>query len=137
MNIVSKHMEQFDAGIKKLIKQNEFDSLEFLINKNIEIEPILIKKLEKIYEEFVNNKKLYKKIHINEQKIQNYSQYCSYIRKKAHKITSNASELSNLAATIVYSSNNYDKDFLWKVCNDGLVSNIMKNSNGENIDVCI
>jgi hypothetical protein len=102
-----------------------------LLDRSIPFDQNKYEKVQNLYQEFIKEKKTYRKHCVDESKVVNYDQLCAYYRKKLTKISSNSSEITNLSVKIVYNSKSSDKDFLWKICCDGLLRNIYLNSHGK------
>ena len=131
MNNVSNFMFNSIKEIKSenYKKPNE-ENILILKNNEIQTDKDKLKKLYDLYKEYKKEKK-----NINKKNKQHYDydyetieQFNSYFRNLANNISSNGSELVNLAVDICYTIHPLDnKSFLWNVFGDDLINNIIMN----------
>lgn len=115
------------------------ETIMLMIDDEISFNEKIYNKVKKTYQEYNSYK--YNDLQINEYEIspteytdekQDYNYFNNineFFRRKLSAICSNDKELANYAVRLCYIENNpVNKDFAWKVCEDGLLENIKKNS---------
>lgn len=106
------------------------DQIMLLKNKNIATDPIKYKKLYDLYKKYKSEKRNFSKIKDvdDNYKFKTVEQFNKYIRQEANYISSNGSELANIAVDICYITHKNDnKTFLWNVFGEDLLENIYLN----------
>jgi hypothetical protein len=107
------------------------DDIVFLLkNHDIITDPDKYKRLSDLYDIYKSEKHHFQKI-INKNTGQPYKtieQYNKVIKQEALKISSNQSELANLAVDICYIAHPKDnKNFAWNIFGEAIVENILLN----------
>lgn len=137
MNRICHYMED---NLKELTIDRNYRTPNYVINL-LKTDKVIDEKkqaeLEKLYKMYTKARKklkaqskgnvdTYKHSNIDEEEeFNSIDQYCKYIRKKATLITSDKSELVNLAVDLCYVKHQqWSKDFVWNVFGDYLIDNI-------------
>lgn len=132
MNKVCHYMEQRCKDIKFKLKNNkENDYVKLYMGKTFEIDNEKLKLMVDKYNDYMarRNKK-----NILEEEDMSLERYCSNLRNEIYEISIDIKELATLAVYVCYILNpNKPKDFAWDVCGEGIVENIMDNTNGQTI----
>ena len=113
-----------------LNKKIDDDQILLLKNKNIITDPTKYKKLYDLYKKYKSEKRNFSKIKDldDNYKFKTIEQFNKYIRQEANYISSNGSELANMAVDICYITHKNDnKTFLWNVFGEDLLENIYLN----------
>ena len=113
------------------------EQILLLKNKNIVTDSIKYKKLYDLYKKYKSEKRNFAKIKDldDNYKFKTIEQFNKYIRQEANYISSNGSELANMAVDICYITHKNDnKTFLWNVFGEDLLENLYLNKQ-ENIYV--
>mgnify|MGYP000908870873 FL=1 len=144
MNMLCRQIE--NESFEK-IDNNNFN-YKILLDKNYSDEEINLiqktkeyKNIYKIYKEFANNKRMFKKrskaLRNNENKYDSSIHYdknifYNNIYRKIISTINNISigEIAVIATIICYKQEKKNYDFLWEICKDGLFYNLMKRNNG-------
>ena len=132
---VMNNVSNFMVNSIKEIKLEDFkkineENILILKDSTINTDKEKLKKLYDLYKQYKKEKK-----NINKKNQQHYDynyetveQFNSYFRNLANNISSNGSELVNLAIDICYIIHPSDnKSFLWNVFGEDLIINIIKN----------
>lgn len=140
MNKLCWYVEKINMkNFKVKHEKSSFDTIQLMIDEEIPFNEKTYNKVKKIYKEYNSYK--YNDLKLNEYEInptqytddkENYNAFNNineFFRRKLNKICSNHSELANYAVKLCYIENNpANKDFAWKICEEGLLENIKKNS---------
>lgn len=131
MNKICHYLEKEIKEIKADAKVNQSsDIINILRDLSIPFDEVKFKSLFNIYKKYKSEKRKFMNIRdaSGEEVFKTLEQYSKHIRQEALKISSNMSELANLAVTICYELNDHDsKTFVWNVFSEGLIQNIEKN----------
>jgi hypothetical protein len=132
MNKICNYMEYNTKELKKEItnyKTSE-EIISILKNPTIVTDPEKYKQLYDIYDKYKKEKRHFQQI-LNQNTGQVYKtieQYNKVIKQEAFKISSNGSELANLAIDICYIAKlNDNKNFAWNIFGNEIVENILLN----------
>ena len=101
-----------------------------LKNKNIITDKKKYKKLYDLYKIYKSGKRNFSNIDSGSEsfKFRTIEQYNKYIRLKASEISSNGSELANMAVDICYVIHPTDnKNFVWQIFGNEIIENIILN----------
>ena len=138
MNKICFFMERKIKLMKtSLNKTISNEQILLLKNKNIVTDSIKYKKLYDLYKKYKSEKRNFAKIKDldDNYKFKTIEQFNKYIRQEANYISSNGSELANMAVDICYITHKNDnKTFLWNVFGEDLLENLYLNKQ-ENIYV--
>ena len=142
MNKLSLYMENIKFDIKNLTKEDNFD-YTILLNCDINIDENdkIYKDIINIYKNFSSDTHLHMVLtesekngdsEIREELEQNdadsLKELYKYYETQLLSKCSNIDILTNIIVDICYRKHkNYNKDFLWNICEDGLIKNIMRN----------
>lgn len=124
---MEKNINQFKIELKHEITN---DIILLLKNKKIKTDPFKYKQLYDLYKKYKSEKRNFSKIkNLDDNiKFRSIDQFNKYIRQEANYISSNGSELANMAVDICYVTHpNDNKNFLWSVFGDDLLENIYLN----------
>lgn len=131
MNKVCKFLEKeikiINCNLKNL-KTNK--NIKILKNNSIPSDADKIKKMENLYKKYRGEKLNFREIRNSDGKnlFKTIDQFNRFIRQEANAISSNSSELANLAVDICYVAHESDnKQFAWFVFGDDIVKNIYEN----------
>lgn len=131
MNKICWNMEKNISQLKISLKQEITDDIILLLkNKDIQTDPKKYKQLYDLYKKYKSEKRNFSKIkNLDDNiKFRSIDQFNKYIRQEANYISSNGSELANMAVDICYITHpNDNKNFLWSVFGDDLLENIYLN----------
>lgn len=131
MNKICRHMEKNIDQFKIELKYEITDDIILLLkNKKTKTDPIKYKQLYDLYKKYKSEKRNFSKIKNldDDIKFRSIDQFNKYIRQEANYISSNGSELANMAVDICYITHpNDNKNFLWNVFGDDLLENIYLN----------
>jgi hypothetical protein len=130
VNKISNHMQSKIKEIKTELKGDiSPDIIAILKNPLIPFDKEKYKLLDGLYHIYKSGKRKFMKQNVSgETKFKNIEQYNKYIRQGTHFISTNLSELVNLAVKICYEDNPKDgKQFLWDIFGDGVIENIAIN----------
>lgn len=148
MNKICWYVEKINEE-KFKIKNNTmtYETIDLMMDKTIPKNETMFKKVEKIYEEFKSKRKdeailnTYETYENDESEISNeIDNMNESFRNKLLSVCSNIKELANYAVELDYLPRAKDKrinkvtankDFTWKLCADGVLSNIKSNGNGK------
>lgn len=120
MNQISKIMQAEILEAKQALHKSLFD-YNIYINPDIAVDPEKLDMLLEIYLKF--------KKHSQSKLETKQDNYNDYLKGEAEKITSNMSELANLAVTICYENNpKSNKSFCWEIASDGIIENLLRNT---------
>ncbi len=130
MNVLCKYVENEVKELKTIDYKNINEELILLLkNKEIKTDPEKIKKLYSLYKKYKEEKNNINSYNDSTYNFKTMDQYNRKIRLDADEISSNGSELANLAVDICYIIHpNDNKTFLWGVFGDDLLENIKTNS---------
>ena len=132
MNKICHHMESEVSFFKEEYRPRITEkNILKLKNAKIPVDKEKLKKLYDLYKKYKNEKRNFAKVYTEdgETKFKTLEQYNKAVRHEAYKITSNISELANLAVAICYELHPADtKTFAWGVFGEGIVSNIVGNN---------
>jgi len=135
MNKISRFMEKSIKEIKiKDMEKLPDDQILLLKNKKIETDPIKIKLLYNLYKKYKSEKKNINKKNreYNDYSYESVDQFNKHFRVLANEISTNGSELANMAVDICYIIHPKDnKSFLWNVFGEDLLDNIYLNRQEE------
>jgi len=132
MNKVCHYMESQVNLLKEKHRPHITEkNIMLLKDHSIETDPTKLKKLYDLYKKYKNEKRNFAMIY-NEDgtaKYKTIEQFNKSVRQEAYNtISSNISELANLAVAICYEAHVADnKSFAWSVFSEGIIQNIMKN----------
>jgi hypothetical protein len=131
VNRICHYMESQMKEIKFLTKHKITDeNILILKDHDIELNKEKLKKLYNIYKKFKSEKRNFANIKDSEgnERYKTIDQYNKSIRQECYNISSNISELANLAISICYEIHpNDNKQFCWSVFGEGIIANIKKN----------
>lgn len=135
MNKVCHYMESRCQDIKFKLKNNSNqDYIKLYMNNTIEITNEKIKVMTDKYNEYMKRKN--SKEEKGEKDTVSFDSYCNNLRDEMFEISIDKSEVATLAVYVCYILNpNKPKDFAWDICGDGIVENIMNNTNGQIINI--
>lgn len=134
MNKIAWYMEarvkQLKISLHQEVSEEHIMSLK---NKNIGTDKSKYKKLYDLYREYKSGKRNFASADRDDDtKFKTIGQYNKYIRQKANEISSDGSELANLAIDICYITHPKDnKNFVWQIFGNELVENILQNKQNE------
>ena len=130
MNVLCKYVENEVKELKTIDYKNINEELILLLkNKEIKTDPEKIKKLYSLYKKYKEEKNNINSYNDSTYNFKTMDQYNRKVRLDADEISSNGSELANLAVDICYIIHpNDNKTFLWGVFGDDLLENIKTNS---------
>jgi hypothetical protein len=132
MNKICNYMEENTKQLKQEVSDyiTPTDIIFLLQNHNIITDSDKYKKLSDLYDIYKSEKHHFQKI-INKNTNQPYKtieQYNKVIKQEAFKISSNGSELANMAVDICYIAHVKDnKNFAWNLFGDEIVENVLLN----------
>jgi hypothetical protein len=132
MNKICNYMEENTKELKRDILNYETPEkiISILKNKNIITDPIKYKQMHNLYDIYKSEKNHFKQI-LNQNTGQVYKtieQYNKVMKQEAFKISSNGSELANLAIDICYIAHPKDnKNFAWNIFGDEIIKNVFLN----------
>lgn len=124
MNRICHHMEDSVKLLKETMSRKRQD-LSFLLKSNNDM--TIYKKLDEIYREYRAEKIIFSQIKLEsgENKFSTIEQYNKHVRQKALLISSDISELANVAVDICYVINKNDgKNFVWTIFGEGIINNL-------------
>jgi hypothetical protein len=129
MNNICHHMEK---RVKEIKMDGETKPDEHLIsllkNNSIPLDKEKLKSLYDLYKTYKGERTNLERKRDDDQ-FANVIQYNNYVRNQALTISSNVSELANLAVTICYEIHPSDnKRFAWNIFGDALIDNLKSNS---------
>lgn len=132
MNNLSKFMENRVKQIKVELKcENIKEYNHILIDKDIPFDSEKYRQLDMLHRFYKKGKRNFSNILDldGSRKYKTIEQYNKYIRQEAYKISSNGSELANLAVVICYREDNTNdnRSFVWQIFGNDIVKNIYKN----------
>lgn len=131
MNKISWHIESKIKQLKiSLYNKPTEEIILILKNKNIITDKKKYKKLYDLYKIYKSGKRNFSNIDSGSEsfKFRTIEQYNKYIRLKASEISSNGSELANMAVDICYVIHPTDnKNFVWQIFGDEIIENIILN----------
>jgi hypothetical protein len=141
MNKLCKYMESVKLNIGNCVNDDADFDVNLLLDKEIEIKEKskTYVAICNIYDEFVRDKKMFienKRNSKNEKAEEDdtdklANMYKNY-RLKLYEVCKNKRLLANIAIHICYIKNkNSNKDFVWEICNYGLIKNLKKNNNSK------
>ena len=135
MNKIAWFMEEKISLLKtSLIHKPTEENIMILKNHDIITNKKRYKKLYDLHKIYKSGKKNFSTIESNGgfYKFNTIEQYNKYIRQKAEEISSNGSELANLAVDICYITHpNDNKNFVWQIFGNEITENILKNKQEE------
>lgn len=127
MGIICNYMEDSLEEIKMQLKDGEDFDIDSLINKDIPIDENKIKKMKDLYRKFNAIKK---GIYYFDDNNESIGYKFSKLNELAYEsISSNNSELANLAVTLCYKEYKSigNRDFCWKIFGEEIISNLIGN----------
>jgi hypothetical protein len=140
MNNLCKYMESVSFDFKRFI--NDYSGFDYsvLIDKNISIDENgdTYQSVLSVFKSFNQNKNIHSSIENSntteskdkndEEKFNNIREMYKYYNNKLIDVCSNSAELANIAVDICYRLHpKSNKDFVWEVCQDGVLCNLEKN----------
>jgi hypothetical protein len=133
MNKICHHMEKSIKQIKESKKIEDADDRNNIINlikdPNLNVENLdeKLKAMDSLYRKYKKYKQVLAITSDDgfEEKFKTIDQYNKYIRQQAYSISSNISELANLAIAVSYVGR-LDRGFAWNLFGNGIVQNIIK-----------
>lgn len=132
MNRVCRYMESEIKELKTDLHTHVTEEIILILkNHDIETDKVKLKKLYDLYKKYKSEKRNFSKIKDGEgnYKFRNIEQYNKCVRQEAYEISTNGSELANLAIDICYTIHPHDnKSFAWSVFGEDLIENIRCNS---------
>jgi hypothetical protein len=141
MNKLSWYMESVGFDIKKDLKNDNIDEIiNLLTDSSIVKNEEIFNQILELYSDYINQKKLHAKIGYSknykdkhdEDDFEDLTIFNNSFKEKAYSICSNSDELVNYVVEITYKLNpSKNKDFLWDVFGDDLLSNLIKNKPSE------
>ncbi len=133
MNLLCHFMENKIRKIKKESKNTVFD-YNIYINDDIKVDEDKLNKVHLLYKEFSDIKR--NKHDTNKRNKHQKEEMIFLFRKKLYEISSNISELTNLAVIICYRDfPKRSREFLWKLLPTGVTGNLNKNNIIQSIEV--
>lgn len=143
--MIEKYNEE---KFKSYKNKNDFDTIKLMMDKNVDWDEKNYNRVKKIYFEY--NKIKRKDLELNDFEIdvlennndknEDYNIYNNIneiYERKLLEISSNTKELANYAVMLCYIENNpLNKDFVWKLCQNGVLENI-KNNSGDKLYIPI
>jgi hypothetical protein len=134
MNELCKYMEITVKELKIDLKnESTEENVRILKNNAITTDKEILKQLFDLYRRYKEEKKnfLSLKDDADSTKNRTIEQFNKYIRQEAFKISSNGSELANIAVDICYILKPSDnKSFVWNIFGEEIVENIETNRQG-------
>ena len=134
MNNICNYMETHIKEIKKKTKHDIIkEKIQLLKNTDIELDKEKLKKLYDLYKRYKREKRNFVNVKDanGEEIYKTIEQYNKIILQEAYEISSDISELANLAVTLCYDMYpNDSKTFAWNIFGDGIIKNIMFNNSG-------
>lgn len=140
MNKLCRHMENAKFDFRKFVKDtNNFDYSILLDESHpINVDSVVYKEVYEIYRSFTDNKHLHMTIstteylddadnkeRTNEDNLESLQQVYEYYKNRLNSVCTNINLLANIAVDICYRKHpSCNKDFVWKLCSDGLLQNI-------------
>lgn len=145
MNQMCRYFEELDKTTFKIEPTESKiceETYNLMIDKSIEENKTTFNKVKKIFEAFTMKKTidLEENNYVLEtsddfadsEDFNNYNCITDYYKKQALNICPNIKELANYAVKLDYvNKNSKTKDFVWKICSEGVLRNIKENSNGK------
>jgi hypothetical protein len=130
MNKICLYMEK---SVKQMKESRQSINIEDIINlikdASLHVENLeeKLKSMDMLYQKYKKHKQTLSIISDNgsEEKFKTIDQYNKYIRQQSYTISSNVSELANLAIAICYVGK-LDRSFAWNLFGEGIVQNVMK-----------
>lgn len=133
MNLLCHFMENKIGEIKKESKNTIFD-YNVYINDDVKIDEYKLNKMRLLYKEFSDIKR--NKHDTNKKDKHQKEETIFLFRKKFYEISSDISELTNLAVIVCYGNfPKRSKEFLWKLLPTGVTGNLNKNNILRTIEV--
>ena len=109
--------------------------IKIIKNNSIPTNKIKLKKMEDLYRKYKEEKANFREIKNADGTniFKTIEQFNKFIRQEANSISSDASELANLAVDICYSAHEKDnKQFVWYIFGNDIIDNIYNNRQ----DIC-
>jgi hypothetical protein len=128
MNRICHYMESQVKWLKFDWRSHKNYDARVLMDETAEIDAVKLRQMAALYQEYRHAKRDFRTLPESDG---NFAQYLRYLRKKACAISSDVQELATLAVEIcyrVYAGG--DKDFAWKLFEDGVLRNIALHSDG-------
>jgi hypothetical protein len=131
MNKICHYMESQIKEIKIQAKDNLNNKTAILLkNPNIDIDKDKLKSMYELFKKYKKEKRNFANVkdENGDEKYKTIEQYNKNIRQEAYLISSDISELANLAVTLCYEIYPKDnKNFAWSIFGEGIIENIKIN----------
>jgi hypothetical protein len=142
LNKIAKYIEVTNFNLKNFISKSDNFDYKILMDKDYIVkEDNTYKNVLKVYHDFNTNKHLYASIvesenegeselkdKYNDEENNKINEMYEYYSNQLYLICPNANHLANIAVDICYRKYpKSNKDFVWKLCNNGILNNIFTN----------
>ena len=131
MNKICWKIESELDNIKIKFNDTQFDYN--ILKSNVIYSEDRYKAIKELYEEYSNQIQqqyvLHKKRKIDKDEVKMYMRILKeYFKNRAYSVCNNAEELCNIIIDLCYKSNKL-KQFVWDICGDVIIQNLLKNNN--------